>query len=185
MTGNTFGSLRPVGDDDLQLMLLWRNAPAIRDNMYTRHEISEEEHLRWWSRTKSSEAHRYLMYEWDSEPLGVVGFNNIDNTNQNASWAFYAAPEAKKGTGSRMEFLALDYVFNELKLNKLYCEVLDFNTSVIRLHQKFGFTVEGIFRQQHRRDEAFCDIYRLGILATEWEAIRPSLQAKLQQPKGE
>lgn len=82
-----------------------------------------------------------------------------------------------------MEFLAPDYAFVELVLHKLYCEVLDFNASVTRLHRKFWFTEEEMFRQRHRRDDAFCDIYWLGMLASEWEAIRPERQAVLQQPK--
>lgn len=78
-----------------------------------------------------------------------------------------------------MEFLALEYAFNQLKLHKLYCEVLAFNSAVINLHQKFGFTVEGIFREQHMHDSAFVDIYRLAILATEWNSQRDRMTQKL------
>ena len=67
-----------------------------------------------------------------------------------------------------MEFLALEHAFRELKLHKLYCEVLAFNTPVIKLHQKFGFNIEGIFKQQQKVDEDFVDIYRLGIFASDW-----------------
>ena len=83
--------------------------------------------------------------------MGIVGFTNIDERNQNCSWAFYAAPVAPKGTGSRMEFSPWKMAFQELNVHKMYCEVLGFNTPVIKLHQKFGFEREGIFREQHRR----------------------------------
>jgi len=78
-----------------------------------------------------------------------------------------------------MEILALDYAFNELGLHKLCCEVLAFNTPVVKLHEKFGFKVEGILRDQYHRDGQFIDIYRLGLLASEWERIRDVMISKL------
>ena len=78
-----------------------------------------------------------------------------------------------------MEFLMLEHAFDELQLQKLYCEVLAFNTPVIKLHQKFGFSVEGILRKQHKVNDDFVDIYRLGILAPEWQEHRQVMQEKL------
>ncbi|WAB92587.1 UDP-4-amino-4,6-dideoxy-N-acetyl-beta-L-altrosamine N-acetyltransferase [Pseudomonas citronellolis] len=173
------GKLRKITDNELELMLSWRNAPNVRANMYTRHEISLEEHRRWWDRIRLDPQHQYLMFEDADTPLGIVAFVNIDKLNGNSSWAFYASPEAPKGTGSKMEFLALEYAFEELSLHKLHCEVLDFNTAVIRLHKKFGFTVEGILRQHHYIDSRFADVYRLGLLSDEWNTHRILMQKRL------
>lgn len=166
------GCLRDINENELKLMLSWRNEPAVRQNMYTRHIISLDEHMRWWERARESDACKYFMYEFQGLAQGIVGFSQIDQENRNASWAFYAAPEAPRGTGSRMEMLALDYAFGALNLHKLCCEVLAFNDGVIRLHQKFGFHVEGILREQHKVDGEFVDIYCLGLLATEWSEKR-------------
>lgn len=180
-----FGVLRKIKDSELELMLSWRNAPAVRENMYTAHEISLTEHLSWWERTRGSGGQRYFMYEFQDQPLGIVGFTELDRINQNSSWAFYASPDAPKGIGGRMELLALDYAFYELKLHKLCCEVLAFNTPVIKLHKKFGFKIEGILRHQRRRDGKFLDVYRLGLLVGEWEGERDGMIFKLSRiPKG-
>ncbi len=173
------GGLRKIKSEELELMLAWRNAPTVRSNMYTRHEISLNEHLNWWARIQASCDEQYFMYEFKGTPTGIVAFNRINTVNRNSSWAFYASPNAPKGTGSQMEFLALEYAFNELRLNKLYCEVLVSNMPVIKLHQKFGFKVEGILREQHRLDDRFVDIYRLGMLAPEWQEGRNAMLAKL------
>ncbi|WP_259679218.1 UDP-4-amino-4,6-dideoxy-N-acetyl-beta-L-altrosamine N-acetyltransferase [Pseudomonas vranovensis] len=174
-----FGKLRNIEADEVGLMLEWRNAPAVRANMYTRHVISEQEHLAWWQRLQQRQDQQYFMYEWHGGAAGIVGFTDIDTHSANASWAFYAAPDAAKGTGSRMEFLALEHAFNVLQLNKLNCEVLAFNSAVIKLHQKFAFQVEGIFREQHRVDDAYVDIYRLALLSREWDMHRDVMQEKL------
>lgn len=175
------GHLRPIETHELELMLSWRNAPGVRANMYTRHEISLDEHLAWWERTQQRVNQLYRMYEHRGTPLGIVAFNGIDIEQRNCSWAFYASPQAPKGTGSKMEWLALEHAFKSLGLHKVYCEVLAFNQPVIKLHEKFGFTVEGIFREHHLSEAGFVNIYRLGILAREWESRREDLLTKLLQ----
>jgi UDP-4-amino-4,6-dideoxy-N-acetyl-beta-L-altrosamine N-acetyltransferase len=173
------GWLRAIKPEELELMLSWRNAPSVRANMYTRHEISLSEHAAWWERIHTRADQQYFMYEYQGTPLGIVAFNGIDEANQNSSWAFYASPDAPKGTGSRMEYLALEHAFSGIQLHKLCCEVLGFNTPVIKLHEKFGFKVEGILREQHKMDDAFVDIFRLGILAAEWVIKRDQMLSKL------
>jgi UDP-4-amino-4,6-dideoxy-N-acetyl-beta-L-altrosamine N-acetyltransferase len=174
------GHLRTIRDDELELMRSWRNAPSVRANMYTRHEIGADEHLAWWSRVAQRPDVRCFMHELAGQPSGIVSFTHIDTVNANAAWAFYAAPDAARGTGSMMEYLALEHAFGPLALHKLHCEVLAFNTPVVRLHEKFGFKVEGVRREQHRVDSGFVDIVELGLLAAEWAVQRPAMAAKIQ-----
>lgn len=171
------GILRAVTDRDLELMRSWRNHPDIASKMYTRHTISAEEHRTWWARTSERDDQAFFIYECGEEPLGVVGFTQIDERNSNCFWAFYASPSAPRGTGSRMEFLALEHVFRTLRLHKLSCEVLAFNEPVIGLHKKFGFQVEGVFRDQHQLNGKHVDIIRLGLLQREWYATRTKFEA--------
>lgn len=174
-----FGELRAIEDGELELMLSWRNHPNVRMNMYTTHEIALDDHLQWWKNVQVNPRQQYFMYASAARPLGVVGFTDINTQSSNASWAFYAAPDAPRGTGSRMELLALDHAFEQLKLHKLHCEVLAFNVPVLKLHQKFGFRVEGIFREQHKTATGFVDIHRLGLLAHEWAERREPIQTRL------
>lgn len=175
----SLGILRSIADDELELMRAWRNEPAVRANMYTQHEISLEEHLNWWARNQARTEQKYFMYELAGTPAGIASFTGIDMQSKNSAWAFYASPLAPKGSGSKMEFLMLEYAFNELRLHKLFCEVLAFNTPVIKLHKKFGFSTEGIFRQQHKINGDFVDTYRLGIFAAEWQEHRQTMREKL------
>ena len=179
MQMSEFGIIRNIADCELELMLSWRNAPGIRNNMYTRQVISLGNHLKWWSIIRCKADQRYFMYEYMGRPLGIISFNDIDLINGNSAWAFYASPEAPKGTGSRMEFVALEYAFLQMKLNRLYCEVLDFNQPVVSMHKKFGFTEEGVKRKHHKMDDGFHDIVCLGILADEWSVNRDGMKVKI------
>jgi len=177
------GLLRPIKDDELRMMLSWRNAPAVRSNMYNRHEITEADHFLWWEKVCSCPDLIYFMYEYQGTPRGIVAFTGVDKESRNTSWAFYASPDAPRGTGSRMEFLAVDYAFDTLELHKIYCEVLATNPSVIHLHQKFGFRIEGVLREQHLFDGEFIDVYRLGLLTLEWQSRREDIRMRLVQRK--
>jgi RimJ/RimL family protein N-acetyltransferase len=57
--------------------------------------------------------------------------------------------------------------------------VLAFNAPVIKLHHKFGFVEEGVFRQHHKVDDTYIDIYRLGLLQVDWSIKRTEMLNKL------
>jgi len=166
------GRIRQMCDDDLELVLTWRNAPNVRKNMYSQDEIALPDHLRWWAKISASTQDAYFVFEQNGEPLGVVSFTDIDLKNQMAFWAFYASSNAPKGTGSRMEILALEYFFSKLGLNKLCCEVLASNTPVVGLHKKFGFVEEGFFVDHRRIGADFVNVHRLAIRAVDWAQRR-------------
>ena len=177
---NQLGLLRGIAEHEIDLMRSWRNEPSVRANMYTHHEITPEEHATWWDMIAGRPDRKYFMYEFCGEPCGIVALTGIDAENNNSAWAFYTSPGARKGSGSRMEFLMLEHAFGELQLHKLYCEVLAFNTAVIKMHQKFGFRIEGVFRGQHKLDERYVDIVRLGMFADEWKERRQAMLVQLQ-----
>ena len=173
------GNFRDIRESDLEDVLRWRNHPKVRENMYTRHEISIDEHMHWWESTKNRSDQIYYIYESLGNKFGVVSFSQINMKDMNCSWAFYASDLAQRGMGSRMEYLALEYAFDNLNMHKLHCEVLSFNTSVVGLHQKFGFQIEGVLREHHKVDSEYVDIVKLGILSREWDANREKMLRKI------
>ena len=113
--------------------------------------------------------------------FGVVAFTEINKYQGHASWAFYADPNAPRGTGSWMEVLALDFALIELGLNKLYCEVLSYNVGVINKHKKFGFEIEGVFVDQFKNKNGYADIIRLANFLSVWREKRTEIIEKLEK----
>lgn len=162
--------LRPMQRDDLALVLEWRNREDVRKAMYTQHVISAEEHARWFERASDDPTRRQFMaLADDGAVVGVVAFTEIDAVHRRASWAFYAGGSSRPGIGSQMELAALEYAFGELDLGKLWCEVLSSNPRVIAMHRKFGFLVEGTFRQHFELEGTLVDVVRLAMFRTHWE----------------
>lgn len=169
----------PLADEHLETILEWRNDENVRRNMYTTHLITLEEHRAWFGRMQADDSRQYFVFRVDGEPQGVVGFSELNPQSRTAVWAFYANPQAPRGTGSQMEFRALEYFFYELGYYKLRCEVLGFNEPVVKLHKKFGFQQEGCIRHGHFDGEHYQDVVHLGMFEPEWAEQREGLARKL------
>jgi len=172
-------TLRKMTELDLGMVRHWRNREDVRKFMYTRHEISADEHLNWWNTISKRDDNVQLIFEYKGEPCGAVSFSDLNEKNQSASWAFYLGDNAKRGIGSLVEFKALEYAFGKLHLHKLKCEVLEFNQSVIKMHKKYGFNEEGCFIDEHLYGSEFLNIYRLAVFDVGWHDIKETIKTKL------
>jgi UDP-4-amino-4,6-dideoxy-N-acetyl-beta-L-altrosamine N-acetyltransferase len=159
-----------------------RNQPDVRKYMYTSHEISELEHQAWLDSLQGNARQSVFAIITDGKPIGIVSLSAINAAQKTADWAFYLDPQVQgKGFGSLVEFWLLDHAFAEAGLEKLNCEVLQSNTAVIGMHQKFGFVLEGVRRQNILKDGQRLDVVLLGITRAEWKTRRPSLEPSIQR----
>ncbi len=174
-------SLRDVQSEDRAMIREWRNLPKVADYMYTDHQISPEEHAAWFSRVLQDTSCKYWIIVCDGEDVGLANLYAIDRTNRRCYWAFYVvSPNVRgKGVGSHVEYTVLNYVFQELKLEKLCCEVLSFNEGVVEMHRRFGFVQVGLFRKHIFKRGVFNDVVCLAMLKEDWEALRPRQEEKL------
>ncbi|MGG7576421.1 UDP-4-amino-4,6-dideoxy-N-acetyl-beta-L-altrosamine N-acetyltransferase [Rhizobium sp. Nf11,1] len=153
-----------------------RNEEEIREMMYNNGVISENEHSAWLNKLAAADDRKFFAVVYDGDVIGGVGMDSIDRVNRRANWAFYLSKEQRgKGLGKALEFRALETFFAGDEINKLNCEVMSFNASVIKLHKQFGFSVEGTRRAHIRRDVEYCDVVLLGITASEWRAVRDNI----------
>ena len=172
--------LRPLDKSDLEIILEWRNALAVRRSMYSRHEISWNEHQLWFKQMQADESKCWYLYLGkDDGPAGVVYFTEWNRLQDTAFWGFYANPTATQGTGMKMSLAALDHAFNKLRIQKLNADVLASNPKSLSMHKKVGFIEEGCFREQYFNGKERIDVIRLGMLAREWIKNRPRLETSI------
>lgn len=172
--------LHPLTEDDLAMILTWRNTLAVRQAMYTHHEISTEEHHAWFNKLKNNPSVYWFLYRnSNDQPRGVVYLTQVDLYQGVAFWGFYASPDAPIGTGVRMSIEAVDFAFHKLGLHKLSAEVLANNYRSLRLHRNIGFIEEGLFREQHFDGKSYIDVYRFGMRSKEWPVCRIQLNRHL------
>jgi len=174
--------LRPLRPDDRDRLLAWRNSPEVAAYMYTDHRITPEEHARWFAGIEGDERRAYFVIEMDGEPVGLANFYDIDRKNRRCAWAYYLAePSVRgRGIGGFVEYRMIEKAFGDLRLEKLWCEVLVSNAAVIRLHQKFGFKEEARLRRHVLKGGEMQDVVGLGLLAEEWAEARPRMRKLLE-----
>lgn len=162
-------ALRGIEDEDLELILQWRNSERIRSCMFTDRIITIEEHRRWYSSLKENNAVEYLVFEYGNTPIGLTYFTEIDHTNLKCCWGFYIGSEqSPPGSGSRMARLSIDYAFGKMNIRKLYGMVFAFNTPSVNLFKKMGFRQEACYREHLLKNGKFEDVIVFALLNREW-----------------
>jgi|SRR3990167_730836 len=164
-------SIRNMRRDDLELVLSWRNHPDVRRYMYSQHEISLEEHQRWFEQSVNNPSRHLLIFDLDGVPLGFISFNRLASSGV-ADWGFYAAPFAPKGSGRQLGRAALNHAFTELGLQKVCGQALAYNERSIKFHRDLGFQQEGILREQHFDGEQYQSVVCFGLLRREWQPLQ-------------
>lgn len=157
--------------DDLSMVLHWRNHPDIRRWMHSRHEITPDEHARWFANAQGDAATTLLIFERKGDPAGFVRFS-CENSSAIAQWGFYIAPEAPHGAGVSLGIAALDHAFGVLNFAKVRGEALVGNERSIRFHRRLGFRHEENLHERLLEDESTCAVLCFGLLAAAWRQHR-------------
>lgn len=161
--------LRPMTEADADSVLSWRNQERIRANMYTDHVITGDEHAQWVRRALADTCGQYLIFEWQGQVSGFVSITGIDPRQGRATWAFYLGETTlPRGAGLAMEYLALEYAFEILVIRKLMCEVFAFNAPVIKMHGRFGFQQEALYKAHARKNDQYVDVVGLALFRDDW-----------------
>ncbi len=173
--------LRPITETDSDHLFDWRNREDVRRYMYTDLAIARETHDRWFAGALKASDRFFWIIEWDGAPVGLVNVVDMSPVNQKAAWAYYLAePSTRgKGVGACVEYLLIEKVFDELGLEKLWCEVLVSNEAVWKLHEGFGFVREAHFRRHVVKSDGPHDAYGLGLLKSDWQGVRDAARERL------
>lgn len=175
-------ALTALDDQDKDLILRWRNSESIRHYMYDTRIITPEMHDEWFRRELKNEKSRHFMFKEKGRSVGFVSFTDINARDRRCAWAYNLSDERdslQKGLGAVMEYFAIEHVFEKMPIEKLCCEVLDFNTAVVRLHQRFGFIKEGFLQKHIYRDDGVFGVVVMALFREDWMKIKGDLNKTL------
>jgi len=80
----------------------------------------------------------------DQSKLGMVDVFDFDAHNRRAGIGILLIKEArKKGNASNTLKIITDYLFNQIGLHQVFCNIHETNTDSIKLFENFGFTKIG------------------------------------------
>lgn len=170
--------LRQLQEKDAELMLEWMHDPSIQRNFQRDMLNSNFNDVSTFIKNsnqvtvnniRDGESIHFAIVDDIDEYLGTVSLKHVSLKNKNAEYAIVTRNKCKgKSIGKQATLLILDFAFSELKLNKVYLNVLSNNTRAIKMYEKVGFHLEGIMKQQVVINGQYDDLVWYGILKNEY-----------------
>lgn len=100
---------------------------------------------------------------------GGIGCHDIDWGNRNTSLGYWLdASMQGRGIVTRCCRKAIDFLFQDLKLNRVEIRCGTGNTKSCAIPERLGFVREGVVRQGQFVGGRFIDLVVWGMLASEW-----------------
>ncbi len=132
-----------------------------------------KEHLDWLAKLHREEVGlRWIItYKDEDECIGDVGFYDYEKKHSRAEIGYILGKEHwGKGIMTEAIKAALDYGFNEIKLNRVQALIDPRNEASKRVAEKHGFKYEGTFRDYEYEHGGFIDLNMYSALKSEYKA---------------
>ncbi len=154
--------LRPITDDDTDLIVRWRNEPSVYEYFIFRQPFTAEMHRGWLkNRVATGQVVQYIIVLKDTQqPVGSVYFRDIDTRHESAEYGIFIGEDSarNKGVGTETARLFTDFGLGALGLHRIFLKVLDGNDIARRSYEKVGFKTEGMFRDMVKLDGRFRNV---------------------------
>lgn len=157
---------------DIEALYVFKNDPAIAALLGGFTKGYSRANLAQWVRTHSEARDEalYVIAGDDDKCLGHVGLYKIDHRIRAAEFGIVIGDRSAWGAGigrACTKFM-LRFGFEELRLHRIYLEVLESNERACRLYEAIGFRHEGTLRHAQWKGGSWHDIRVMGILEDEW-----------------
>jgi RimJ/RimL family protein N-acetyltransferase len=109
----------------------------------------------------------------DQRPIGLACLRRIDRRNGNSEVVLGIGEKDMRLAGYGVDILIvlLDILYYELGLEKAYLRIYDYHELGLNSAISFGFITEGKMRKQVFLEGRYVDIWILGLLKEEYEAL--------------
>lgn len=171
--------LRPLASGDLRRCVKWFSDPQVIQFLGRNTPVTLAEEDRWYREYSRRSDEQIFAIEVDGTHVGNLGLHKVDRVHRKADVGIVIGETGywSKGFGTEALRTALRYGFDQLGLNKISLEVLEYNVRAIRSYEKCGFVREGIHREDVYKDGRFFNVIRMSILAREFRERDPARTA--------
>ncbi|MDP8905588.1 MAG: GNAT family N-acetyltransferase [Chloroflexota bacterium] len=169
--------LRASERSDIPLFVRWFNDAETASFLSQRAPLSVPLEEGWFERMLAGQGregyHFVICRIDDDQPIGTVGLFALDHINGSAGMGISIGEKSLWGQGYGTDALnaLTDFAFGELRLERVWLDVYEFNSRARRSYEKCGFVLEGTKRSAFFRRGRFVDIHLMSILRREWEQL--------------
>lgn len=152
-------SLRPIVEEDLKMILEWRNSERVHSMMLTDHRITWEEHHEWFEKIKQNEMPLYFVFCYKNNSIGYMGYD-IDWKNKICYPSLYIGciKGIKANAGIILGKMTINYAFEFLKMHKICAYVLANNERIQKLNNFIGYKNEGYLEQHFLKNGKYIGV---------------------------
>ena len=168
--------LRAQERSDIPTFVRWFNDSETTSFLSMRAPMSEPMEEAWFNGMVAQQgkgAYHFTICRLDDDrPIGTTGLFDVDTVNGSAGIGITIGEKSLWGIGLGTDAMnaLLDFGFGQLRLERMWLEVHDFNARARRSYEKCGFVVEGTQRRANFRRGRYNDVVLMSILRDEWQA---------------
>ena len=164
-----------MAEEDVDLVLEWRNSDRVRTKMFEHHLIAKEDHVRWFKSLEGNLRQKCWMFLYQRKPIGVITVKLVDEQSDTWIWGCYLGPmKAVPQAGTIMGFVALEHYFETMKLKKVIGEAVAANERSLEFNARLGFATEKKFLRTNSMGQPI-EAVLLTFLRQDWPAHKERL----------
>ena len=168
-------NLVKVGLSSLEPLRKWRNSPDLRRYFREHRELNRDNQREWYKNSVLGDTQQYnfeIRVNENNKLIGHCGLYYINWISRTAEFGIYIGDRDYKGGGYGSDALRtlIGYGFNDLNINRIWCEVYD-NNDALKIYEHIGFKQEGTLREQYYNEGRYWDAHILSMLRSEYESI--------------
>jgi RimJ/RimL family protein N-acetyltransferase len=170
-TGNLV-KLREYKEEDAALAKEYLNDPEIKQFMFPflPFPLTLNDELKWIQNQSSLNQNYNFAIETLAEKkyIGGCGLKNLDWKNSHVEIGIFIGLKEyhNKGYGSDALKILINFIFNEMNLNKIKLDVFAFNETAIKCYKKCGFKIEAVLKEELFRFGKYHDAIRMALFRT-------------------
>lgn len=137
-----FKNFTELDDNEIRMVLEWRNNLLIRKQMYSKDEISYDSHVSYIERLKLREDRYYWLVYKSNIPFGVIDLVDINETREVAEFGYYMRPDCfNSGEGLNFVYNSIKFFFH-LGIKELFSSVNVNNRQAIVVDKYLGCQIK-------------------------------------------
>lgn len=174
----TFTTLRPLAMEDAEITLRWRLSPRAR--FLQRGARTVDEQRAWIAAALARQGELNFIIEHRGAPVGTISLTDINSVHKTAILGRELIGEEQTTRQTPVAFeselLVCDYVFDKLRFHKIYGDVMEDNSNMIRARRYLGYKQDGVLRDHYIFDGVYKSAIALSLLEDEYRTTcRPRL----------
>lgn len=172
-------SLKRLTRNELELLMNWRMSDEVNRYLITSPKLTMEGQYKWFEKIKDDRTQIWWIIWVDDNPVGCMYLTNIDYDNLRCygpGWFIIEKKHLNLKQTVALHRNCCDFVFNVLRLNRLYGDVMAENERVVQLVKLCGFEIEGKLKQHVIKDGVFHDMILVGLTKEQVENKKASFR---------